>query len=175
MRKQSTKFASWNISTLHSLSVLLGSLCSNEDDDYENDTSKVTSRSSKFIVIIPTCSIRQMLAFFFLELNSKRLYRSSEKEKESHCLEFTSSITRRISRRCRAVTAKQCTKKRDLVFFLANLSLFLFWSSRWRRRRRYLRSLSTLPVFPKNENNRFSIFTCSTNDFGTSKRWAIIW
>ena len=38
MRKQSTKFASWNISSLRYLSVLLGSLCNNEDDDYENDT-----------------------------------------------------------------------------------------------------------------------------------------
>ena len=91
------------------------------------------------------------VGFFFLELNSKRLYRSSEKEKESHCLEFTSSITRGISRRCRAVTVKQCTKKRDaradlFFFFWANLSLFLFWRSRWRRRRRCLRSLSTLTV-----------------------------
>ena len=63
-----------------------------------------------------------MLAFFFLKLNSKRLYQSSGKEKESHCLEFTSSITRGISRRCRAVTAKQCTKKRD-----ARADLFFFF------------------------------------------------
>ena len=34
---------------------------------------------------------------FFLEFNSKRLYRSSGKEKESHCLVFTSS-TKRESR-----------------------------------------------------------------------------
>ena len=32
------KVWSWNVSTLRSLSVLLGSLCNNEDDDYENDT-----------------------------------------------------------------------------------------------------------------------------------------
>ena len=32
------KVWSWNVSTLRSLSVLLGSLCKNEDDDYENDT-----------------------------------------------------------------------------------------------------------------------------------------
>ena len=32
----------------------------------------------------------------FLELNSKRLYQSSGKEKESRCLVFTSSIKREI-------------------------------------------------------------------------------
>ena len=42
----------------------------------------------------------------FLELNFKRLYRSSEKEKESRCLVFTSISTKR------GTTAKKCTKKR---------------------------------------------------------------
>ena len=60
--------------------------------------------------------------FLFPELNCKRRYQSSGKEKESRCLEFTSSITRGISRRCRAVTAKQCTKKRD-----ARADLVFFW------------------------------------------------
>ena len=45
---------------------------------------------------------------FFLESNSKRLYRSSGKEKESS-LVFTSST----KRRSRVVMAKKCTKKRD--------------------------------------------------------------
>ena len=106
---------------------------------------------------------------FFLDLNSKRLYLSSGKEKESLCLEFTSSTKRGILRRSREVTAKQCTKKRDAranLFFLGgggerggNLNLLLFWSSRWRRRHRCLRSLSTLTVLPKHENNRFSILS----------------
>ena len=104
---------------------------------------------------------------FFLDLNSKRLYLSSGKEKESLCLEFTSSTKRGILRRSREVTAKQCTKKRDAranLFFFGggeggNLNLLLFWSSRWRRRRRCLRSLSTLTVFPKHENNRFRILS----------------
>ena len=51
---------------------------------------------------------------FFLELNSKRLYRSSGKDKESRCLEFTFSTKTynyAFSRRSRAVTAKKCTKK----------------------------------------------------------------
>ena len=51
--------------------------------------------ASKFIMLIPPCSIHQMLAFF-LELNSKRLYQSSGKEKESRCLVFTSSTRREI-------------------------------------------------------------------------------
>ena len=59
---------------------------------------------------------------FFLDLNSKRLYLSSGKEKESLCLEFTSSTKRGILRRSREVTAKQCTKKRD-----ARANLFFFW------------------------------------------------
>ena len=102
--------------------------------------------------------------FFFLELNCKRLYLSSGKEKESRRLVFTSSIKRGILRRSRAVTAKKMYKKewcrcRVVCLFLANLNLLLFWSSRWRRRRRCLRSLSTLTVFPKHENNRFSILS----------------
>ena len=36
------------------------------------------------------------VVLFFLELNSKRLYRSSGKDKESRCLEFTSSSKRII-------------------------------------------------------------------------------
>ena len=52
----------------------------------------------------------------FLELNSKILYRSSGKEKESRCLVFMFSTKREIkafSHRSRAVTARKCTKKRD--------------------------------------------------------------
>ena len=57
-----------------------------------------------------------MLAIFFLELNSKRLDRSPEKEKESRWLVFMSHTKRGImgfSRPNRAVAAKKCTKKRD--------------------------------------------------------------
>ena len=58
---------------------------------------------------------------FFLELNSKRLYRSSGKDKESRCLEFTFSTKTynyAFSRRSRAVTAKKCTKKRGARTYL---------------------------------------------------------
>ena len=53
------------------------------------------------------------MAFFLVD--SKRLYRSSEKEEESRCLVSTSSTKRdqAFSSRSRAVTAKKCTKKRD--------------------------------------------------------------
>ena len=47
--------------------------------------------------------------------------------------------------RCRAVTAKKCTKKRDarakLLFFQTTETYYFFSHSRWRRRRRCLSSL----------------------------------
>ena len=70
-----------------------------------------------------------------MELNSKRLDRSPEKEKESRCLVFTSSTKRGImgfSRRNRAVAAKKCTKKRDAraaeLFFQSKPIAFLPFS-----------------------------------------------
>ena len=83
--------------------------------------------ASNFIALIPSRSIRQMLAFF-LELSSKILYQSSGKEKESRYLVFTSSTKREIrelSHRSRAVTARKCAKKRDArakLFFSANIT-----------------------------------------------------
>ena len=88
----------------------------------------------------------QMLTIFS-GLNSKRLYGSSGKEKESHCLVFTSSRKREIfkvfSRRSRAVTAKKCIKNVMHVqsCCFANLTLLLFCHSRCRSRRRCLNSL----------------------------------
>ena len=51
--------------------------------------------ASCFIALIPSRLIRQMLANV-LELNSKELYQSSKKEKESYCLVFPSSTKREI-------------------------------------------------------------------------------
>ena len=88
----------------------------------------------------------QMLTIFS-GLNSKRLYGSSGKEKESHCLVFTSSRKREIfkvfSRRSRAATPKKCIKNVMHVqsCCFANLNLLLFFHSRRRLRRRCLRSL----------------------------------
>ena len=61
----------------------------------------------------------------FLELNSKRLYQSSGKEKESFCLVFPS--TRKRERYNRAVTAKKCKKSVTHVqsCCFANLNLLL--------------------------------------------------
>ena len=55
--------------------------------------------ASNFIALILSRLIRQMLAIF-LEVNSKELYQSSEKEKESCCLVFPSSTKREIRHFC---------------------------------------------------------------------------
>ena len=81
----------------------------------------------------------------FLELNSKRLYQSSGKEKESFCLVFPS--TRKRERYDCAVTAKKCKKSVTHVqsCCFANLNLLLFYRSLCRRRRRCLSSLISPP------------------------------
>ena len=104
--------------------------------------------------------------FFFLELNCRRLYQSSGKEKESLCPLFTSSTKREIINfHVVVVQWRQSNVQKSVIhvqivfFFLPNLNLLLLWSSRWRHRRRCLMSLSTLTVLPKHENNRFSILS----------------
>ena len=87
----------------------------------------MNSRYFNFIALIPTRSIRQMFWQFFLELNSKRMYQISGKEKESGCLVFRSSTKREIRHfhdtDSRAVTAENCPKKSDAR---AKLNLLLF-------------------------------------------------
>ena len=61
----------------------------------------------------------------FLELNSKKLYRSSRK-KGSRCLVFTSSTKHEV-KLSRALTGKICTKKSDARCCFANLNLILFF------------------------------------------------
>ena len=51
--------------------------------------------TSDFIALIPTCSTRQILALFW-NVNSKRLYQTSGKDKESRWLVFTSWTKREI-------------------------------------------------------------------------------
>ena len=85
-------------------------------------------------MLIPSRSIRQMLAFF-LELNSKRLFQSLGKEKESCCLVLTSSAKHEIGYyhvkvvqwRQRNVQKACCTCR---VVFFAKRSLLLFCHSR---------------------------------------------
>ena len=86
-----------------------------DGDGYENLTYKVKSRCFKLYSAY-SISFNLSNVGSFLELNSKILYRSSGKEKESRCLVFTFSTKREIkafSHRSRAVTARKCTKKRD--------------------------------------------------------------
>ena len=79
---------------------------------------------------------------FSRELNSKRLYLSSGKEKESRCLVFTSSEKRGI-RQFHVVVVhwRRRNVQKSMMHVqsccLANLNQFLFCRSR-RRRRRYL-------------------------------------
>ena len=84
-----------------------------------------------------------------MELNSKRLYRSSGKEKESHCLVFTSSTKREIRYFHVVVVRWRKRNVQKSVIHVhsccfANLNLLLFCRSRWRLHRRCLSSLLPL-------------------------------
>ena len=80
---------------------------------------------------------------FFLELNWKRLYRRSRKEKEIRCLVFT-SFTKHEIRHVHVVVMqwRQRNLQKSVMHVqsccFANLNLFLFCCSRWRRRRHCL-------------------------------------
>ena len=83
----------------------------------------------------------------FPELNSKRLYQSSGKEKESRCQEMKSGTFQRRQRNVQ----KSVMHVQSCCF--TNLNLLLFCRSRCRRRRRCLSSLYT-----KNERILFSVY-----------------
>ena len=61
---------------------------------------------------------------FFLDLNSKRLYLSSGKEKESRCLEFTSSTKRGILRRSREALWRQGNVQKSVI---CTCKFVFFW------------------------------------------------
>ena len=87
-------------------------LSNNHGEVYENVAKKVKARC--FILyraLIPSRLIRQMLANVW-ELNSKELYQSSKKEKESYCLVFLSSTKREI-RQFRIRERKQERRRRQ--------------------------------------------------------------
>ena len=130
------------------LKSLLGK--NNDGDGYENVTKKWILASSNFIGLISSRSIRQMLANF-LELNSKRLYQSSGKEKESRGFVFTSSTKLEIRRlhvvvllRRQGIVQKSVMHVQSCSF--ANLNLLLYCRSRCRRRRCCLSLSSPSPV-----------------------------
>ena len=76
----------------------LPKLCSATLSCIDNDSSlkKWSHVTSNFTAIIPSRSIRQMLAIFS-GIESNRHYRSSGKGKEIRCLEFTFSIKSEIT------------------------------------------------------------------------------
>ena len=97
------------------------------------------------MALIPSRWIRQMLAVF-LGLNSKGLYRSWGKEKQSHCLGFTFSTKREIRHFHIVVllwlqrnVQKSVMHVQSCCF--ANVKQLLFCRPRWRRCRRCLNSL----------------------------------
>ena len=87
---------------------ILGSLSRKDGDGYENVSLKVKSRCFKNVIaLIPSRSIRQMLAIFFW-IWILKIFKSLSCV---HVLHKTWNLT--FLRRCHAVTAKNRTKKRD--------------------------------------------------------------
>ena len=126
------------------ISSLLETLNNSDGDSYENVTLKV-----KVSLLHTLSRLFHLVQFtkcweFSLELNSKRLYRSSGKGKESRCLVFTYSIKREIWHFYVVVLQwlqRNVQKKRDAraeLLFCQSWNLLLFCRSRWRRRRRCL-------------------------------------
>ena len=77
------------------VSSSLGSLSNNDGDGYENVTLKVNSRCFKLYRAY-YISIKSSNVGHVLELNSKRLFRSSGKQKESRRRVFTFSTKREM-------------------------------------------------------------------------------
>ena len=105
---------------------------------------------SEFALLQTVSRLFQLVQFvkcwqIFLELNSKRLYQSSGKEKESCCLVFPSSTKREIRHFHVVVVQRRLRKVQKIVMHrqscFANLNLLLFYYSRCRCHRRCLRSL----------------------------------
>ena len=70
---------------------IITEVSNNGDDGLLRKRHLKSRAASNFIALIPSRLIRQMLANFFLTLNSNGLCQNSGKEKESRCLVFTSS------------------------------------------------------------------------------------
>ena len=128
-----------------------GSLSNNDSDGYENVTWKVKPCCFKLYRAYSISFNSSNVGNFFLELNSRRLYQSSGKEKESCRLVFTSSTKREIMHfhvldvqwRKRNV-GKSVMHVQGCCFVNLNLGLLLFCRFRWRHhRRRCLSSVIT--------------------------------
>ena len=108
------------------VSSSLGSLSNNDGDGYENVTLKVNSRCFKLYRAY-YISIKSSNVGHVLELNSKRLFRSSGKEKESRCVVITSSTKREIW--YVHVVLVQC-RQRNMETKRAERAKFLFCQSK---------------------------------------------
>ena len=122
----------------------------------ETSLKKWICTALNFMVLVLSHSICQMLAFFW-ELNSKRLYWISAKEKESRRLPFTSSTKREI-RKVHVVIVQwqreNVQKSMMLVqSFFGNLNILLFCHSCWRRHHYCLSSL----IFIENWSNESNV------------------
>ena len=124
--------------TWHVAITILGSLGNNGSNGYKKiSLKKWICAASNFIALILFCLICQMLAIF-LELNSKGLYQSSGKEKESCCLVFL-SLTKREIRHFHAVVVqlqqrnvqKSMMHVQSCCFTTINLLLFCHSSCRY--------------------------------------------
>ena len=87
--------------------VPIGSLSNSDDDGYKKKIYIL-----KFTLVQTLSHLLQLVQFFkcwksFRELNSKRLYQSSGKEKESQCVVFTSLTKREIRHMLRNVIVVQ--------------------------------------------------------------------
>ena len=114
----------------------IGSLSNNDGLKGEVALLQTLSRLFSLIQLVKTWQ-------FFLELNSKRVYGSSEKEEESRCLAGSREIRHFhvIVVHWRGNVQKSLMHVQSCCFF--NLNLLLFCCSRWCRSRRCLSSLMT--------------------------------
>ena len=111
--------------------------------------------NSRFLKLYRACSISfnsSNVGNFFLELNSKGLYQSSRKEKESCCLVWPSWTKREIMQFHGVVVQRRLRNVQKSVMHVqsccfAYLNLFFFCRSRCRRRRRCLSSIMLNPTF----------------------------
>ena len=100
--RSACRFSIWPRSTCEPVRRLgfweqiLGSLRKNDGDGYATSLKKVKSRCFKLYRAYSISFNSSNVGNFFLDLNFKKLYQSSGKEKQRRCLVFTSSKKREI-------------------------------------------------------------------------------
>ena len=100
--RSACRFSIWPRSTCEPVRRLgfweqiLGSLSKNDGDGYATSLKKVKSRCFKLYRAYSISFNSSNVGNFFLDLNFKKLYQSSGKEKQRRCLVFTSSKKREI-------------------------------------------------------------------------------